>query len=267
MGLRTAFRNFAFSRGYVLTENLRQKNAKAFIERFRENFISCDLIRIGGDADGGYLVPNILDDIDFCFSPGVDYTATFERHLSESFGIKSFMADASVTSSPLEDANFQFIPKFLGSRTNGDFITLSDWLDQSVDADQRNLILQMEIEGAEYDVLVYEPSSVLERFAVMVIEFHFIDRLFLDDYSRMMTGIFEKIYKNFSICHIHPNNCCGVAKFGGVEIPRVVEITFLRNDYAEKLRSFKAISLPHALDRRNVKDERDIPMPEIWWKV
>lgn len=267
MGLRTAIRDFAFSRGYVITEKLRRKNAIAFIERFKEKFISCALIRIGGDADGGYLVPNILDDIEYCFSPGVDYTATFERHLSEAFGIKSFMADASVTSSPLEDKNFHFIPKFLGSRTCGDFITLSDWLDQSVDAANSNLILQMDIEGAEYDVLVYEPSSVLQRFAVMVVEFHFIDRLFLDDYSKMMTGIFEKIYKDFSICHIHPNNCCGVAKFDGVEIPRVVEITFLRNDYVEKLRKLKAITLPHELDRKNVKEEHDISMPEIWWKT
>ena len=267
MGLRTAIRNLAFSRGYVIKEKLRRENAAAFIERFRENFVSCDLIRIGGEADGGYLVPNILDDIDFCFSPGVDYTATFERHLSEAFGIKSFMADASASSSPLEDKNFEFIPKFLGSRTHGKFITLSDWLEQSVGAENRNMILQMDIEGGEYDVLTYEPASVLERFSVMVIEFHFIDRLFLEDYSRMMTAIFEKIYKNFSICHIHPNNCCGVARFSGIDIPRVVEITFLRNDYVEKLRNPKSIALPNALDRRNVKEKADILMPEIWWKA
>jgi hypothetical protein len=30
-----------------------------------------ELIRIGGDADGGYLVPNDLEDLSGCFSPGL----------------------------------------------------------------------------------------------------------------------------------------------------------------------------------------------------
>ena len=38
-----------------------------------------DLIRIGSDNDGGYLVPNILNEIEMCFSPGTGNNTEFER--------------------------------------------------------------------------------------------------------------------------------------------------------------------------------------------
>ena len=109
-----------------------------FIKRFRENYISVDLIRIGGDADGGYLIPNIFDRIAYCLSPGVADTADFEVALSRRYGIKSFMIDGSVASAPFADDNFHFTKKFLGHRTNGDFITLSDWMESILDAGERS---------------------------------------------------------------------------------------------------------------------------------
>jgi hypothetical protein len=36
------------------------------------------LIRLGADGDGGYLVPDDLEDVAACFSPGVDDRASFE---------------------------------------------------------------------------------------------------------------------------------------------------------------------------------------------
>src|SRR5262245_53497979 len=36
------------------------------------------LIRIGEEGDGGYLVPDDLDDVVACFSPGVGAVASFE---------------------------------------------------------------------------------------------------------------------------------------------------------------------------------------------
>jgi hypothetical protein len=41
-----------------------------------------DLIRIGGTGDGGYLVPDDLEGIEYCFSPGVSTTVDFETHLA-----------------------------------------------------------------------------------------------------------------------------------------------------------------------------------------
>ena len=53
------------------------------------------LIRIGGNGDGAYLLPDDLDGIDACFSPGVNNFKNFEDTLTKEYGIKSHMCDFS----------------------------------------------------------------------------------------------------------------------------------------------------------------------------
>ena len=177
------------------------------------------------------------------------------------------MVDASVEKPPLSDPNFQFLSKYLGSFTDDKFITLSDWIDKTTKFNEVGKILQMDIEGGEYDVLIYEDAKTLASFSTIVIEFHSLHHLFKKEFLRMLSSIFEKIYKNFSICHVHPNNCCGLVELDGIIVPRVMEITFIRNDYIEKCSNNDTdIFLPNVLDRKNVEEKEDIIMPEIWWK-
>ena len=53
------------------------------------------LIRIGDDRDGSYLVPDSLDGIAACFSPGVNRIKYFEDLLADRYGIESHMCDFS----------------------------------------------------------------------------------------------------------------------------------------------------------------------------
>ena len=55
----------------------------------------CELIRIGGNSDGAYLVPDDLEGVQACFSPGVCNFKKFEDELATRFGIKSYMCDFS----------------------------------------------------------------------------------------------------------------------------------------------------------------------------
>ena len=241
------------------------KGVEAFIARFKQKYIYCDLVRIGGEGDGGYLLPDIMKKVSYCFSPGVYDVSTFEQELSQKYNIKSYMADASVEKAPVEDENFNFIPKFLGSVTRDNSITLSDWMQNSIGNNKSQKILQMDIEGGEYDVLTLEDSQTLASFSAMVIEFHYLEQMFQPLFLKMLSAIFEKIYKNFSICHVHPNNCCGIATLDEVPVPRVIEVTFIRNDLVPRSVA-KNIELPHELDRKNILLHPDLIMPEIWWK-
>ena len=110
-----------------------------------------ELVRIGGENDGGYLLPNDFSNLSACYSPGVGDIAEFELSISQK-GIKCFLADASVNKSPIENENIHFDKIFLGAKTNDNKITLRDWIDKySKNTD--DLILQMDIEGDEYEVL------------------------------------------------------------------------------------------------------------------
>ena len=263
--LKKFLQNLAFKFGFIINRIPNNAQLKTFLSNFRDSYVSVNLQRIGGEGDGGYLVPDILSTIEYCFSPGVDVTADFELELSQKYSIKSFMADASVKSAPINDKNFTFIEKFLGSKTQDRYITLSDWIDLSAVDEDSNKILQMDIEGGEYDVLT-ESSETLSNFSILIIEFHGLQNMFDTNFLKMISAIFEKIYKNFSICHVHPNTCSGIASLNGIDVPRVIEVTFINKKFIKDCSKNEEILLPHPLDSSNLNKISEIIMPEIWWK-
>ena len=127
MHLKSKIRQALFKQHFWIEELNSKVELNNFLSRFREKFVPCELIRIGGEGDGGYLLPDNLRDITYCFSPGVSVIANFEKELSDKYNIKSFMIDASINKSPVSGLNFQFLQKYLASYTQDEFITLSDF--------------------------------------------------------------------------------------------------------------------------------------------
>ncbi len=236
------------------------------IKKMRPVSAGRDLIRIGGKEDGSYLVPNDLDGVSACFSPGVSAVATFEEDLAKQYSIQSFLADYSVDTSPVDDDRITFEKKFLGTVNDGQSMRLQDWIERKMGGGGGNksgeLILQMDIEGGEFGVLIDTPSETLRRFRIMIIEFHGMDMMFEKDVLGMIDGIFDKILRDFCVVHIHPNNCSPLFTVGNVAIPRVFEVTFYRRDRA--VFDNAKLHFPHRLDRKNVSEKRALILPEIW---
>ena len=220
-----------------------------------------NLIRLGGEMDGGYLIPNDIENIDNCFSPGVSEVANFENDLTKK-GIKCFLADYSVEHPPIQNDLFDFEKKYLGNKNNEIYMTLESWVKSKAPKDN-DLILQMDIEGSEYSVIHDTCNDTLKKFRILVIEFHCLDLLFDRMGFELIDLTFSKLLKIFEIVHIHPNNCCKPAKVSGIVIPSVMEFTFLRKDRI----SFKekSINFPHELDRPNVKNNNDFVLPKCWY--
>ena len=113
--LTRTIKQTAFKCGLHVDRITNQRQLETFFARFREKYVSINLTRIGGQGDGGYLVPDCLNDIRYCFSAGVSDVADFEQDLSDKYNIKSFMADASVERAPVQGDNFEFMKKFIGN--------------------------------------------------------------------------------------------------------------------------------------------------------
>ncbi|MCX2837487.1 FkbM family methyltransferase [Salinimicrobium sp. MT39] len=219
------------------------------------------LIRLGGESDGGYLVPDDLKGIKACFSPGVGNLSDFELDCAE-VGMKIFMADASVYGPAIQDSRFHFTKKFLGNKTRGKYVTLDKWVKDSKMANSDDLLLQMDIEGHEFVVLNSTSEKVLEKFRIIVIEFHGLHFLSDPIYYYEATKAFKKLLKNHFCVHIHPNNCCGIRTVHEVEVPVVAEFTFIRKN---RIKTFgKVESFPHPLDRDNVTNS-SLVLPEVWY--
>ena len=209
------------------------------------------------------MLPDDFDGIGACFSPGVSSIATFEEALAER-GIPSYMADASVPGVPQEHELFHFQKKYLGCSNDDTFLRLEDWVNQSVNNLDNDLLLQMDIEGWEYPVLLDTPTACLKRFRIVVIEFHALHALFDVDSFRLLNAAFEKMLELFHVVHIHPNNTKPLLSNGAVQVPPVIEVTFYRKDCVE--RADRSLSFPHPLDETNVPDNPDIVLPECWYR-
>ena len=187
------------------------------------------LIRIGPAGDGGYLIPDDLVGVGTCFSPGVNTESRFELQCAQS-GMNVFMADASVHGPPDTHPNFHFIKKFVGNYTHDEFVSMADWEQQSQPDPDRDWIMQMDIEGGEYEFLLGMSEASLRRNRILVIEFHNLDYLYDEVFFALANTCFRKILKSHTCIHIHPNNCSSAIRCQDIEIPKIMEFTFYRND-------------------------------------
>jgi len=223
-----------------------------------------DLVRIGGDADGGCVVPNCFDDIRECYSPGVDSISEFEIHLTR-FGISSHLIDCSVDQPPGEFCFGSFTKKFLGPVTQGSFITMEDWIKKVQLIDSSDAILQMDIEGAEYASILSCPEDLLSAFRIIVIELHGLEALSNRWFSRIFNDFSNKLMKNHKVVHLHPNNFSSQVSIRGFYVNPLLEVTLLRNDYIGDSEPSYVTSFPGPLDFRNLANRKDVKLSPDWY--
>ena len=217
-----------------------------------------ELIRVGSDNDGGYLVPDDLDGIKYCYSPGVSNNSDFEDQLA-TYGIECFLADYSVDGPAKENPLFQFTKQFLGNKNDTKTIRLETWIKDNKSDDE--MLLQMDIESAEYQVILDTPSEILRKFRILVIEFHGFNKLAHPHSFDLISTTFYKLLKDFRVVHVHANNCCKAVKLSGVEIPPVMEFTFVRKD--RFIKSDSEVKLPHRLDQKNLPENKGVNLPFV----
>lgn len=235
---------------------------KSLIAKLKPVDPGIELIRIGGNNDGGYLVPDDLEGIRFCFSPGVNTIANFEYECLQR-GIPSFLADYSVDAPPIELKGCRFVKKFVGAYNNEIFMTLEKWVSESLpEGFKDDLILQMDIEGCEYQTLLATPVAILEKFRIMIVEFHNFHNLDNIEYYNLVNVTIEKVREGFVPVHLHANNFASLHNVNGVVMPSIFEVTFLRKDRVKRTRALKR--LPHLLDQPNNPERADIQLPVDW---
>jgi hypothetical protein len=233
---------------------------RRLIERMHPVTTDKELVRIGGEGDGGYLVPDDLDGLVACFSPGVGAVASFEAALAVR-GIPCYLADAFVTGPPISDALIHFSKKLLGVVNDDSTITLDAWVKTCAPPDG-DLILQMDIEGTEWHVFLNVSDEVLKRFRIIIVELHSLNKLVDKVGFNLMFAVLDRLLRQFHVVHSHPNNVAPALNVRGLTIPRLLEVTFLRRDRAQ-LKGY-AKKFPHPLDRKNVPERPDVVLPAGW---
>ena len=236
-------------------------------------------IRIGSENDGGYVLLNSgLDSIEVVYSYGVGDNSDFEAMICEKYNAVARLYDHTIDSAPLKKDYLYFKREGVGPKKAEDRNTIENHIKENGDSAKR-LLLQMDVDGAEWDSLINTPNSVLSLFDQIVIEVHGL----ATDLSAALNGgevhevsighkikAFRKINSLFYLYHVHANTEAGMYYIDWLKVPDVLELTFINKKIVKNAEPSKII-FPTDFDRPNVKGRRDVKLhfwpfyPGIIW--
>tara|TARA_B100000965_G_C19540738_1_gene735464 strand:- start:454 stop:1251 length:798 start_codon:yes stop_codon:yes gene_type:complete len=243
-------------------KNISNDKLLSLIKLFHPHDLGYDLIRIGDNSDGGYLVPNCLDGIKNCFSIGVDNKTSFENDLFKK-GINSFLADYSQDVLKIPN-KFNFEKKNIKSFNSEKSLNINEWIENKRRIiSNENLIFQIDAEGFEYEIISSILDSNLDQIKILIIEFHDLDYSGNRTLYQIIDSAMSKILKKFDVCHIHANNWKDTVLVNKYEFPSNLEVTFLNKKFSKYKKKIK--NLPHLLDFKNVINKPDVNLKTYWY--
>ena len=135
------------------------------------------LIRIGGNNDGGYVLLDDFDHIKELYGFGVDDNIDFEYCLADRMNV--YLYDHTVEELPRQHNNFLYFRKGVGGINDKqkDVFTMKQLMKENghdiTTVEDSSLILKMDVEGYEYDALLSTDTKLLKSFDQIVMELHF----------------------------------------------------------------------------------------------
>lgn len=218
-----------------------------------------ELIRVGNMHDGGYIFLNDFKSVKRAYSFGIGGDISWETDLITMGAMDVFMYDPSVSDIPAYNSRFHFSSiGIAGKDKRGDngycYLSMESILRINGDLRNKNLILKMDVEGAEYEFIQNTEEELLDNFMQMSFEFHG----FLVEGKRedIILRIFDKLSNTHFPVWVHANNNGRRIEFDNGILPDLLEITFVN----KRLYEFgdKENSYPIALDSPNIPDREEI---------
>jgi len=192
-------------------------------------------LTFGGNWPGCYTIPEDLDGIRACISPGVGDTVSFELDLFAQTKIPSILVDSTVSPPSEIPDSFVYLPRLVAPSSSEQLnhINVQELIEISdTNFGRGDCILSIDIEGDEMDVFKYMSPIHLERFRIIVVEFHYLD-LWADNeyFDKYVWPVFQKLFDFFALVHIHDTYASyGGPKIHKIQLPAALEMTFLRRD-------------------------------------
>jgi hypothetical protein len=207
-------------------------------------------IRLGNKHDGGYVIANGIGDYDCYISAGIGNDESFSYDFLQNYKVKNtaaFQLDIDVLPKnyPVEMVHYK---RNVSSVSDNKHANLSFFM-----KNYNNIFLKMNMEGNEYLWLDYVSVNDLKKFKQLLVKFHGInDDTWNCDYKTKV-NVFKKLSETHYIIHAHGNKHQDSQLKTEVNIPSVIEFTFIRKDLLEnpKLNTYK---LPMNIDYPNDVD-------------
>ena len=215
-----------------------------------------ELVRIGRDNDGGYIMPDDFGHDDkIAYSFGISTDVSWDKAMA-SRGYDVFMYDHTIDSLPEENPRFHWSKLGISDGTGNDdrLKPLDELIKANHHEDKHNMILKMDVEKAEWGFFEMVSPDTLSRFTTILIELHGINEPALQ--GRVAAAL-RKINKTHKAVHIHGQNVGYYISLGSHTFCNQIEVSYVRRDKYSLDENYD-VNLPLAIDMPAISR-----MPEV----
>ena len=222
----------------------------------------CNLIRLGNQNDGGYVMLDSIPKGTIAYSFGIGNDVSWDLAMAQC-GCEIFMYDHTIDKLPQENEHFHFSREGITDKPDSFFgkslDTLENFIIRNQHTEKNGMVLKMDVEGAEWNFLETVSTHTLNQFDQIVFEFHNLCTCSsLESMSQIIRAL-KKLSQTHTLVHLHGNNT-GIALKNDIGyFPNTMEATYARTA-SHTFHENENILLPISLDAPNVPQHSEIPL-------
>ena len=187
-----------------------------------------ELIRVGGPTDGGYVMAAPLT-ASGALSIGVGSDVSWDQDIAFR-GIPVAMFDHTIRKPPQVVPNSTFHRIGIGPTTTQTIKPLDQLLEIAGAQGRNDVLLKMDVEGAEWASLTRPRPANLEPFTQIVVELHGLAKLKDERAAAPILTAIEHLTATHAPIHVHANNYDELVRFGTWWFPNAIELSLIRKD-------------------------------------
>ena len=187
-------------------------------------------IRVGCEHDGGYVMHDFdAAEVDGALSIGVGPDVSWDNDIVRK-GVKVDLFDPTIKRMPDKVPGGRFHRIGIGSVDSPDatYVPLPKLREIAGLSDASNIVLKIDVEGAEWTSLRNLPDGELSRYTQIAIEMHNLGRITDQKYFDSVIEVLNALASNHTPIHLHANNYAPLNKFGNFWFPDAIEVTYVR---------------------------------------
>ena len=159
-------------------------------------------ILMGKRGDGSYVMLDDFENIKIAYSIGIANMLQFDSALADK-GIDVYMYDHTIDKLVRERRRFHWKKIGIGGNSEraDNIQTLYDMMKENGHLNEKNMILKMDVESAEWNSLNDVSEKMLNQFKYILLELHFSTKKNLT----LFYNVLKKIHKTHQVFYLH---CC-----------------------------------------------------------
>ena len=204
-----------------------------------------DLTRVGSKSASGYIMLDDFNGEKIAYSFGIGDDVVWDKDMVAR-GYDVFMYDHTIDGLPEQNPRFHWSKIGLadGIAQDDRLKTLDELIKQNHHEDKKDMILKIDVEGAEWGFLKQISSETLSMFSQIIFELHDVCN---PKYRELILEGLRKLNKTHRLVHLHDCNWSYYLSVGEKIFPATCEVLYVLRDKYSLVDDYDPV-LPTAMD-------------------